>query len=121
MALGNAAARNQDHKGFRRAMAAKTHLSRLIVSTPGVYGGRPCLAGTRMPVRAVALRHKQGMRAEEILEQFPHLDLARIYAALAYYYANKSEIEADLESDRRLGEELAAKYPNGWTRETDRP
>jgi hypothetical protein len=74
-----------------------------------------------MTVHAVAIRHMQGMSAEQIIEQFPHLDLARIHAALAYYYANKTRIEADLEEDQRLAEELAAKYPNGWTRETDRP
>jgi hypothetical protein len=74
-----------------------------------------------MSVRAVAVMRMQGMSAEEILDQFPDLDLARIHAALAYYYANKEQIEADLEAQRRLGEELAAKYPHGWTRETDRP
>jgi hypothetical protein len=73
-----------------------------------------------MMVRTVAVYHMQGMGAEEILDQFPHLDLPRIYAALAYYYANRAEIETDLEADRRLGEELAAKYPHGWPpRETN--
>ena len=61
------------------------------------------------------------MSAEEILNQFPDLDLGRIYAALAYYYANKARIESDLKADRRLGEELAARYPHGWTSETDQP
>lgn len=99
---------------------ASVKIGRLIVSKPGVNGGHPCLAGTGMSVHAVAVRHMQGMDAAEILDQFPDLDLSRIYAALAYYYANKEQIEADLEAQRRLGEELAAKYPNGWTRETDR-
>jgi hypothetical protein len=61
----------------------------------------------------------EGMSAEQILEEYPHLDLARIHAALAHYFANRSQIEGDLEADRRLGDELAAKYPHGWTRETD--
>ncbi len=90
----------------------------LIVSRPGVNGGRPCLAGTGMSVRAVAVMAMQGMNAEEILEEFPDLDLARIHAALAYYYANKAQIEADLEADRRLGEELMRKYPHGWGPDT---
>ena len=91
----------------------------LIYSRPDLRGGRPCLAGTGMTVRAVAAYHIQGMSAEEILEEFPHLDLAHIHAALAYYYANKALIEADPEAERRLGEELAAAYPHGWTRESD--
>ena len=83
--------------------------------------GRPCLAGTGMTVHAVAARHLRGMSAQEILDEFPDLDLGRIHAALAYYYANKSQIDTDLEEARRLGEELAAEYPRGWTRETARP
>ena len=101
--------------------ASPVEIGSLIVARPGVNGGRPCLAGTGMSVRAVAIMHMRGMSAENILDEIPDLDLARIHAALAYYYANKHQIEADLEADRRLGEELAAKYPHGWTRETDRP
>ena len=101
---------------------APVNVGRLIVSRPEIRSGRPCLAGTAMTVRAVAVRHMQGMTAEDILEQFPHLDIARIYAALAYYYANRAEIDADIEADRRLGEELAARYPRGWPpREADQP
>ncbi len=102
------------------AANASVSIGNLITSKPGVYGGRPCLAGTRMPVHSIAVRRMEGMSAEQILEEYPHLDLARIHAALAYYYANQKQIEDDLEAERRLGDELAAKYPNGWTRETDR-
>jgi uncharacterized protein (DUF433 family) len=98
--------------------ASTVDIGTLIVSRPGVNGGRPCLAGTGMSVRAIAVRHKRSKSAEEILDQFPHLDLARIHAALAYYYANREQIETDLEADRRLGEELQAKYPQGWDPET---
>jgi uncharacterized protein (DUF433 family) len=73
-----------------------------------------------MTVHAVAARHLRGMSAQEILDEFPDLDLGRIHAALAYYYANKPRIDAELQEARRLGEELAAEYPNGWTRETAR-
>ena len=35
---------------------------------------------------------------EEILNRMghPHLDLAKVYAALTYYHANREEIETDL-------------------------
>jgi uncharacterized protein (DUF433 family) len=98
---------------------APVKIGRLIVSRPDIRGGRPCLAGTGMTVHAVAARHMQGMSAQQILEEFPDLDLGRIHAALAYYYANKAQIEADLRAERRLGEDLAAQYPHGWTPETD--
>ena len=86
----------------------------LIVTRPDLRGGRPCLAGTGMTVHAVAARHMQWLSADQILDQFPHLDRARIHAALAYYFANRSRIDSDLDADRELGEELAAKYPHGW-------
>jgi len=54
------------------------------------------------------------------LEEFPHLDLGRVHAALAYYYANKEQVEADMATDEALYNELAAKYPHGWTRATDK-
>ena len=100
---------------------APVQIGRLIVSRPDIHGGRPCLAGTGMTVHAVAARHLQGMSAQDILEQFPDLDLGRIHAALAYFYANRAQVEADLEVARRQGDQLAATYPHGWTRDTDRP
>jgi uncharacterized protein (DUF433 family) len=92
-------------------MATNTpvNISSLISSTPGVAGGRPRLAGSGVSVRAVAARHRQGERAEEMLEDWPHLDLARIYAALAYYHANKVQIDEELEAEAALYDKLAAR------------
>ena len=95
-------------------------IGQLIVSRPDLHSGRPCLAGTGMTVHAVAARQIRGLSPEEILDEFPHLDLARIHAALAYYFLNKDQVEADLESDRALADDLASRYPGGWTPESDR-
>ena len=38
-------------------------ISSLITQTPGVYGGRPCLAGTRFPILQVAACYLDGMTA----------------------------------------------------------
>jgi len=97
-------------------MATDTTISvgRMITCTPGVQGGRPCIAGTRMPVQTVALAYQDGLDAEAILEEFPHLDIAAIYAALAYYYANKAKIDRTIEEFDRLYDEMAAKNPRGW-------
>ena len=37
-----------------------------------------------------------GMTPEEIALEYPHLTLAQVHAALAYYHVNRDEIEADL-------------------------
>lgn len=90
-------------------------LDSLLVSKPGYRQGRPCLRGTGITVHSVAAAHLMGYSAEEICAQNPDLDPSLFYAALAYYFANKEQIEADLEQDRIYGEALAAQFPNGIT------
>ncbi|MFM6382133.1 MAG: DUF433 domain-containing protein, partial [Microcystis panniformis] len=57
---------------------------------------RPVITGTGTSVRRVVVLYKQGASAEEIARRMSHLSLAQVYAALAYYHANRDEIEADL-------------------------
>ena len=100
--------------------SAPFDIGRLIVSDLRLHSGRPRLAGTGLTVHAVAIRHLAGMSAEQILDEFPHLDLGRIHAALAYYYANQAQIERELEADQKSNDELAAQHTR-WTPETDLP
>jgi uncharacterized protein (DUF433 family) len=44
----------------------------------------------------MVILYKQGASAEEIVRRMSHLSLAQVYAALAYYHANRNEIEAEL-------------------------
>lgn len=77
-------------------MATVTDIGTLIVRTPEVRGGRPRIAGTGVTVRRIVGWYKLGLSPEEIVTQIPHLTLAQVYAALAYYHANRDEIEQDL-------------------------
>ncbi|GEM_PF-908698 len=88
----------------------------LIVCRKGVRGGRPCMEGTRFPVSSIAIMFNHGMGASDILSDYPHLDPQRVYAALAYYFANKAAVDADIDESEKEYDELAAKYPNGWPR-----
>lgn len=78
-----------------------TDLQSLIESTEGVAGGRPCLAGTGMPVVQIAVHYRAGETPRRILRRFPHLDLQRIHAAIAFYLANEAEMDGDIEADAR--------------------
>lgn len=81
----------------------------LLQSKPGVNGGRVCLAGTGLSVRAIACVYNEGLTPEEILQDvYTHVDLARIYAAIAYYLANKAAIDADIDADAKLFDQLEA-------------
>jgi uncharacterized protein (DUF433 family) len=73
-----------------------------------VRGGRPTIAGTGVSVRAIALDSIAGDSAEEIAANRPHLSLEQVHAALAFYQANRSEIDADIEAERVAYEEGAA-------------
>lgn len=85
-------------------MSSVPHVDSLHVERrPGVCGGVPVIRGTRFPVRSVAVYVlRQGMTAEEMVRDWPHLTLAQIHGALAYYYENQAEIDADLTAMRRL-------------------
>ena len=47
-----------------------------------------------------------GLIPEEIARKFGHLSLAQVHTALAYYHANRGEIDRDLESEAREAEVL---------------
>ena len=72
-----------------------------IVCTPGVVGGEPRIADTRIRVRDVVLaRDRQAATPEEIVATiYPQLSLAQVYAALAYYEDHRAEIDALQQSE----------------------
>jgi uncharacterized protein (DUF433 family) len=47
---------------------------------------------------------------EEIVRKFGHLLLAQVHAALAYYHANQTEIDSDLEAEARETEVLEQQH-----------
>jgi uncharacterized protein (DUF433 family) len=80
-----------------------------IVSTPDTCGGKPRIAGSRIQVKHLAIMHqRQGMSPEEIIAEFPHLTLADIYAALAYYHDHREAMNAEIAADRAWYEEQKA-------------
>jgi uncharacterized protein (DUF433 family) len=91
-------------------MATVTDIGTLITQTPGVCGGRPQIAGTGVSVRRIVGWYKMGETPEEIADQYGHLSLAQVYAALAYYHANREEIEADLTQEAAEYDRLASTH-----------
>ncbi|PZO40703.1 MAG: hypothetical protein DCF17_11665 [Shackletoniella antarctica] len=81
-------------------MATSTiDIGTLITQTPGLHGGTPHIAGKGVTVRRIVEWYKRGLTAEDIATRIDHLSLAEIYAAMAYYHANKAEVEADLAAE----------------------
>lgn len=51
-----------------------------------------------------------GWSPEEIHFQHPHLSLAQIHSALAYYYENQEKLDAEIEHRQQEAEVLAAEW-----------
>ena len=67
-----------------------------IQATPGVAGGRPRVANTRIPVSHVVYYLNAGITSDKIIEMFPSLHLVDIQAVKAYYAANKQAVDAEI-------------------------
>jgi uncharacterized protein (DUF433 family) len=87
-----------------------TEIATLLVRSPDVCGGRLRINGTRMTVNQLVVWYKQGYTPEEIADQYPYLTLTQVYTALAYYHANREEIEADLTAEKGEAERLEQAY-----------
>jgi uncharacterized protein (DUF433 family) len=84
-----------------------------ITKTPGICGGKACIAGHRVRVLDIVVWHeRRGLCPEEIVYSFPGLTLADVYAALAYYFDNRAEIEADFGHEAEVAEALRHKFPS---------
>jgi uncharacterized protein (DUF433 family) len=96
-------------------MESVVEIGTLIDRDPEIRGGRPKIAGTGLTVSRIAGWYKRGMMPEEIALEYPHLTLAQVHAALAYYHANREEIEVDIAQEEAAAaewERQLAKQPN---------
>src|SRR5438093_5795107 len=95
---------------MERPMATKT-LDEHIEVSPAVAGGKPRIAGHRITVQDIAIWHERiGMSADEISSGFD-LPLADVYAALAYYFDHRPEIDRDIEEGQSFVELLQRIVP----------
>lgn len=78
-----------------------------IRKTPGICGGKACLAGHRIRVMDIAVMCDHlGMSADAIVQQYPSIKLSDVHAALVYYYDNIEEIRTDIRQEREYAAEF---------------
>jgi uncharacterized protein (DUF433 family) len=70
----------------------------------------PMITGSKIPVRIIAGYFQMGMSETEIMHGFPQLDPADIFSALAFYFDNKSEMDALIEKYGREYDEAKMKF-----------
>lgn len=76
----------------------------------GYRSGRPFIVGTGVTVdRISVLMNVDHLSPEEIAEAV-NLSMCQVHAALAFYHANRDEIEAWLDNDDRAYDLAAAQH-----------
>jgi uncharacterized protein (DUF433 family) len=92
-------------------MATKT-LDQLIEVAPGICGGKPRIAGHRITVQNIAIWHERlGRSADEIAAEYD-LSLTEVYAALAYYFSHREEIDRSISESEIFIEQMKSKTPS---------
>lgn len=82
-------------------------MNKHIQVIPGPGGPKPRIAGSRIRVQDVVIWHeKLGMPPDEIVRHYPTITLADVYAALAYYWDHRDEIERAIQEEHALVEEF---------------
>jgi uncharacterized protein (DUF433 family) len=90
-----------------------TVLVKHIEKTPGVCGGRACIVGHRIRVQDIVVWHeKRGYSPDEIVDMFPGITLADVYAALTYYFDNREEIEDEFRKSDEWAEWVRVNIPS---------
>ena len=77
-----------------------------VTRTPGVCGGKPCVAGTRVRVWDIYDWYSSGHSVDEIIDQFPHLTRAGIHGAMAYFWDHEDELKVMRTADREYVERM---------------
>ena len=91
-----------------------------ITKDPEVCGGKACVDGTRIRVVDIVSLKRQGYAPDGMLEAYPSLNLAQVYAALSYFYEHREEVEASFEEDRAWDTEHERAKADHLSRKTTR-
>ena len=87
-------------------------LDRHIEVTADIAGGKPRIAGRRITVQNIVVWHEyMGLSADQIAAEYD-LSLSEVYAALAYYFDHRVEVQQQIASDEAFAEALRAQTPS---------
>jgi uncharacterized protein (DUF433 family) len=81
-------------------------VSPMIVPVVGDEFGVMYVNRTRVPLDTIVTVFEQGATAEEIKQRFSTLQLADIYAVIAYYLAHPDEVQAYMAERHQRGLEI---------------
>jgi uncharacterized protein (DUF433 family) len=70
-----------------------------VQATPGVCGGLPCIAGTRIPVWVLERMRQLGASERQLLEMYPGLEPGDLESAWVFVDSHKEEIERQIKEN----------------------
>ena len=71
------------HSSTEYTVIMKDLLARIVID-PAVRSGKPCIRGTRMTVYDILEYLASGMTSEEVLSEFPELEIDDLNAVLQF-------------------------------------
>src|ERR687884_1541921 len=69
---------------------------------------------TRVTLDTVVAAFAEGATAEEIVQQYPSLDLADVYSVLAYYLRHPAEVDAYVHERQEQAEAVRKDNESRW-------
>lgn len=87
-----------------------TEIESLLTSTPNIRNGRHCISGTGISVNRIAVLHNLGHITEDIVRKYEHLTAAGVHAALAYYFANRQQIDSEITANEAEAEKIEKEF-----------
>ena len=66
---------------------AEEELLKRITADPGIFGGKPIIRGMRISVELILSLLAQGEAIDDILSDYPDLEIEDVRACLAYAHA----------------------------------
>lgn len=86
----------------KMALSIKTEPLPLLKDKDGVIR----VGGTRVTLDTVVAAFNEGATAKEIVQQYPSLELADVYAIISYYLRKQPEVEAYLQKRQKHAEKI---------------
>jgi len=95
----------------RTEKQVKTQNTILVITTASIpletnSDGVVRAAGTRVTLDTIIAAFEDGATAEEIVYQYPSLNLADVYSVLGYYLRHRPEVAAYLRQRQRQADEV---------------
>lgn len=87
-----------------------TEIDSLLTSNANSRNGQPCISSTGISVHRIAVLYNLGHSTEDIVRKYEHLTPAGVHAALAYYFANKQQIDSEIAINESEAEKIEKEF-----------